>query len=352
MTVVNSTWTPEKIKQLKKLLGKGKSSFEIGKELGISKNAVIGKIHRLGLNMPKAPEEKVVVVQKENKKVQKLTHVGLLDLKFNSCRWPIGEPKDKDFHFCGAVCQTGKPYCPEHCKIAYTSLKELSLQNAKKEPVVKEGKTTEKTAVKEVPEKKKETAVAPKQKKEAGTGKKEVASVSSKTTKGVQTPVKKKEEKKTTAGVKTKTVPVKAKEAAPKTKVTTKGMTPSKTVKAGDKKSVKKVAVSGKKTVTVEKEPAKKAVIKKEPVKKTVVKKAPVKKEPAKKTAVKKAPVKTTVKVPVKKEAPKKETPKKETSKKELIKKEPVAPKESVKKVMLKRSVSDRLLSLMKKIKK
>lgn len=337
MTVVNSTWTPEKIKQLKKLLGKGKSSFEIGKELGISKNAVIGKIHRLGLNMPKAPEEKVVVVQKENKKVQKLTHVGLLDLKFNSCRWPIGEPKDKDFHFCGAVCQTGKPYCPEHCKIAYTSLKELSLQNAKKEPVVKEVKTTEKTAVKEVPEKKKETAVAPKQKKEAGTGKKEVASVSSKTTKGVQTPVKKKEEKKTTAGVKTKSVPVKAKEAVPKTKDTTKGMTPSKTVKAGDKKSVKKVAVSGKKTGTVKKEPAKKAVIKKEPVKKTVVKKAPVK---------------TTVKVPVKKEAPKKEAPKKETSKKELIKKEPVLPKESVKKVMPKRSVSDRLLSLMKKIKK
>ena len=158
-----------------------------------SKNAVIGKIHRLGLNIPKAPEEKVVVVQKENKKVQKLTHVGLLDLKFNSCRWPIGEPKDKDFHFCGAVCQTGKPYCPEHCKIAYTSLKELSLQNAKKEPVVKEVKTAEKPAVKEVPEKKKETAVAPKQKKEAGTGKKEVASVSSKTTKGVQTPFKKKE---------------------------------------------------------------------------------------------------------------------------------------------------------------
>ena len=54
-----------------------------------------------------------------------------MDLKLNSCRWPIGDPKDEDFHFCGADTVTGKPYCSEHCKIAYTSLKELTLQNAK-----------------------------------------------------------------------------------------------------------------------------------------------------------------------------------------------------------------------------
>ena len=54
-----------------------------------------------------------------------------MDLKLNSCRWPIGDPKDADFHFCGKDTVTGKPYCSEHCKIAYTSLKELANQNKK-----------------------------------------------------------------------------------------------------------------------------------------------------------------------------------------------------------------------------
>ena len=150
MTATNSTWTPEKIKLLKKLLKKGKSSLEIGKELGISKNAVIGKVHRLGLNDPKTLEDKPVAVAKVERKETHAKNVGLLDLKFNSCRWPIGEPKDKDFHFCGAVCQTGKPYCAEHCKIAYTSLKELSLQNSKKTEAVKPTPVIEETEVKKV----------------------------------------------------------------------------------------------------------------------------------------------------------------------------------------------------------
>lgn len=127
-------WTPENIKLLKKLWQKGKSAVEIGKELGISKNAVIGKVHRLELDARPSPIKKTTVsnaVTPPEEVIDPNKPVTLLDLRINSCRWPIGELKDEDFHFCGKECQTGKPYCAEHCKIAYTSLKELTLQNAK-----------------------------------------------------------------------------------------------------------------------------------------------------------------------------------------------------------------------------
>lgn len=126
------SWTPEKIKQLKKLWAKGKSTVEIGRELGISKNAVVGKVHRLELDARPSPIKKAAAPAPKPQKT-KLGHnkgyMTLLDLKLNSCRWPIGEPKDADFHFCGKDTVTGKPYCAEHCKIAYTSLKELANQN-------------------------------------------------------------------------------------------------------------------------------------------------------------------------------------------------------------------------------
>ncbi|MBR6675617.1 MAG: global cell cycle regulator GcrA-like protein [Alphaproteobacteria bacterium] len=125
------TWTTEKIKQLKKLWSKGKSTVEIGRELGISKNAVVGKVHRLELNARPSPIKKETVKKTVKKKEVKQENVSLMDLKMNSCRWPIGDPKDADFHFCGKDTVTGKPYCSEHCKIAYTSLKELANQNKK-----------------------------------------------------------------------------------------------------------------------------------------------------------------------------------------------------------------------------
>ena len=125
------TWTTEKIKQLKKLWSKGKSTVEIGRELGISKNAVVGKVHRLELNARPSPIKKETVKKTVKKKEVKQENISLMDLKMNSCRWPIGDPKDADFHFCGKDTVTGKPYCREHCKIAYTSLKELANQNKK-----------------------------------------------------------------------------------------------------------------------------------------------------------------------------------------------------------------------------
>ena len=158
------TWTAEKIKQLKKLWSKGKSTVEIGRELGISKNAVVGKVHRLELNARPSPIKKEVVKKAIKKKEPKQGKVSLMDLKMNSCRWPIGDPKDADFHFCGKDTVTGKPYCAEHCKIAYTSLKELASQNKKDAVIVnKPTQSAQETSpVKETPKKESVKSVAKK----------------------------------------------------------------------------------------------------------------------------------------------------------------------------------------------
>ena len=46
-------------------------------------------------------------------KQNKVTHT------FSSCQWPIGDPQEKDFHFCDGIISTGKPYCKDHCEVAY-----------------------------------------------------------------------------------------------------------------------------------------------------------------------------------------------------------------------------------------
>ena len=174
------SWTPEKVKQLKKLWQKGKSTVEIGKELGMSKNAVVGKVHRLGLDSRPSPIKKVnEAPAKKTNKVQlpEKTHgmMTWLDLKMNSCRWPIGEVKDENFHFCGKECQTGKPYCPEHCKIAYTSLKELTLQNAKNKKEREALNALPKAVAEE------ESAIVAKEGKKAESGQKKTTAGSKKT---------------------------------------------------------------------------------------------------------------------------------------------------------------------------
>ena len=101
-------WTDDKIKKLKKLWQAGKSTAEIAKSLGMSKNSIIGKVHRLDLTARPSPIKNET---KPQKKVapKKIGVVRLIDLKLNTCRWPIGDPKDDDFHFCGEQTVTGKP---------------------------------------------------------------------------------------------------------------------------------------------------------------------------------------------------------------------------------------------------
>lgn len=155
------SWTDERIELLRKLWEKGLTASQIAEQLGdnISRNAVIGKAHRLGLksrpspvkpgeNGNDAPQVATPVVEsraatpaepiaESHKSVvaaaaasaptrtatptagSKSDKTTLLDLSDKVCKWPIGHPGEPDFHFCGKPAQPGFPYCGEHCAVAY-----------------------------------------------------------------------------------------------------------------------------------------------------------------------------------------------------------------------------------------
>ena len=81
-------WTPERIEQLTLLWDEGVTTAEIGRRIGVTKNAVIGKVHRLGL-VPR------VITQKPAPRRNVFEFTGPV------CMWPHGHPGDDDFHFCG-----------------------------------------------------------------------------------------------------------------------------------------------------------------------------------------------------------------------------------------------------------
>lgn len=141
------SWTDERVALLKKLWGEGKTAAEIAKELGgVTRNAVIGKAHRLKLSNRvspiqqnnKKPVARTVAandkgsatvaaaaiptarirVANNDEKIQ-VKGLKLADLKDRMCRWPLGDPRDSDFSFCGCASVPGLPYCTEHAKIAY-----------------------------------------------------------------------------------------------------------------------------------------------------------------------------------------------------------------------------------------
>ncbi len=129
------SWTDEKVEKLKQLWAEGLTTGEIGRALEMSKNAVVGKAHRLGLESRPSPikRDEDAQAKKENSKTKKSSSakstakssddvVTLTDLTLHSCRWPIGDPKDKDFHFCGKEAILGKPYCGEHIMTAYVGI--------------------------------------------------------------------------------------------------------------------------------------------------------------------------------------------------------------------------------------
>lgn len=151
-------WNDERVDLLKKLWADGLSASQIAGRLGgVTRNAVIGKVHRLGLSgrattsrmkshRPRVrvqaankrlmkprfanvgnsalrqlylgdtepytpPAEELVIPVAERKYIQSLTE--------SSCRWPIGDPQMADFHFCGKSKVTGLPYCEFHARRAY-----------------------------------------------------------------------------------------------------------------------------------------------------------------------------------------------------------------------------------------
>jgi len=120
-------WTDETIERLKALWSEGHSASRIADDLGegITRNAVIGKAHRLGLKSRPSPvrgdgsKAKSAGGKTKRKKAQKKQTIGLLDLTERMCKWPIGHPGEADFHFCGAEAVPGTPYCQPHCAEAY-----------------------------------------------------------------------------------------------------------------------------------------------------------------------------------------------------------------------------------------
>ena len=159
-------WTEERVELLKKLWAEGLSASQIAAELGnVTRNAVIGKVHRLGLSgrakptrssvsrprrmrgarprgsdagfatigntalkadsaplaraRPKpelAPIAELVIPMEERKTILQLTE--------HTCKWPIGDPGDEEFYFCGRRSEMGNPYCEHHARVAYQPLAE------------------------------------------------------------------------------------------------------------------------------------------------------------------------------------------------------------------------------------
>ncbi len=152
------SWNDERVELLKKLWSEGLSASQIAGRLGsVTRNAVIGKVHRLGLSgrattsrmkshRPRTrvaapakrlakprfanvgntalqriyqadiepyvpPVEELTIPLAERKTIQTLLE--------NHCRWPIGDPQEADFHFCGKNKVTGLPYCEFHARRAF-----------------------------------------------------------------------------------------------------------------------------------------------------------------------------------------------------------------------------------------
>ena len=153
-------WTDDRVELLKKLWAEGHSASQIAAELGgITRNAVIGKVHRLGLSgrakapssaaprqrKPRAPTHVFrtmraamrgntaiatqalsayeVELEPEPELVENIIPIGqrcsLLELNDEKCHWPIGDPGQSDFFFCGGKTVTGLPYCGYHSRVAY-----------------------------------------------------------------------------------------------------------------------------------------------------------------------------------------------------------------------------------------
>lgn len=125
-----SIWTPELIDEITKLWNEGLTTAEIGKRIGVSKNAVIGKAHRLGLPPRPSPIKRVVrpraTIAPPPKPMPAPVRPTMVAVNGPGCKWPFGHPGEADFHFCGRPALVGKPYCAEHYAVAYIPAKPRS----------------------------------------------------------------------------------------------------------------------------------------------------------------------------------------------------------------------------------
>jgi GcrA cell cycle regulator len=154
-------WTDERVETLKKLWADGLSASQIAKQLGgVTRNAVIGKVHRLGLSgraAPSRPTRRVAAPKLATRPRSASTpaqagatakpvngsvpavarpaapapvpvephvlpsgdYATVLTLREGMCKWPVGDPADASFRFCGHKTTPGQAYCEAHSQMAY-----------------------------------------------------------------------------------------------------------------------------------------------------------------------------------------------------------------------------------------
>jgi GcrA cell cycle regulator len=158
-------WTDERVEKLTKLWAEGLSASQIAAQLGgVTRNAVIGKVHRLNLpgrakaggtaaarpkRQPAAPRpastfnarpaaprtisrsgaaavlreeiaaEPEELARREDVVVPIARRLALTELTERTCKWPVGDPMHEDFHFCGNDSDENTPYCKYHARLAF-----------------------------------------------------------------------------------------------------------------------------------------------------------------------------------------------------------------------------------------
>jgi GcrA cell cycle regulator len=117
-------WSEERVAKLKGLWGEGRTASQIAVLLGdVTRNAVIGKAHRLGLKGRPSPIRKdkvaTTAAPKPVRRVAAQAPSRQSRVSDRQCHWPIGHPREPGFHFCGAPAIDDKPYCENHCNLAY-----------------------------------------------------------------------------------------------------------------------------------------------------------------------------------------------------------------------------------------
>lgn len=132
-------WTEERIADLKRMWAEGWSASQIAFRLGgTTRNAVIGKVHRLGLGARATPSRPLNIRIKSRPLPAQLVvqgSVSLLALESNSCRYPCGDPRAEGFGFCGCARIEGSPYCAEHHLLTHSERpdKRLAMLEREKE---------------------------------------------------------------------------------------------------------------------------------------------------------------------------------------------------------------------------
>ena len=126
-------WDDSKLKELEDLWKQGHPISKIGEILGVSRNSVAGKAHRMGLpkrSSPISSKKENSSDQKNNEKSDKNIPLKIklrgVQWSRTKCCWPEGDPKQNDFKFCGKDIFPGRPYCDKHSLLAYTNTRENS----------------------------------------------------------------------------------------------------------------------------------------------------------------------------------------------------------------------------------